>query len=269
MNFVIKSTRGPDWTYLVEPSAHRGSAAGHGRIWTTEEHRALAWDTEDEARAALAREFEDYEKSSLKLSVVAKPTAKPVPAANREEWLGRGLVALSPFFHDVHDLPPVDTIRVSCGWPVGTNKAIGQIFGSVHSADGSLAIFISPTIDDRVKVLATLLHELVHAAVGIKEQHGPAFRKVALRLGFVGKMTQTDPGDELRSRLVDVADQLGPYPHSKMARLVPGEDIKKKKTYMLKVACPDCGCIVRMTQKWAEVGLPTCCCGASMELVEK
>ena len=36
-----------------------------------------------------------------------------------------------------------------------------------------------------------------------------------------------------------------------------------------RVECPDCGCIVRMTEKWIDdAGLPTCGCGAKMEWTE-
>ena len=39
----------------------------------------------------------------------------------------------------------------------------------------------------------------------------------------------------------------------------------KQTTRMLKVECPACGCIIRMTSKWLEeVGTPTCGCGTRM-----
>jgi len=37
-------------------------------------------------------------------------------------------------------------------------------------------------------------------------------------------------------------------------------------TRMLKVECPADGYIVRTTQKWIDLGLPTCPCGEEMEL---
>jgi hypothetical protein len=41
---------------------------------------------------------------------------------------------------------------------------------------------------------------------------------------------------------------------------------RKQSTRMLKLECTNCGYTVRTTQKWIEVGLPTCCCGSDMEV---
>ena len=40
-----------------------------------------------------------------------------------------------------------------------------------------------------------------------------------------------------------------------------------QKGRLLKVACPSCGCIIRMTNKYVKAGrVPTCACGRLMEL---
>lgn len=76
-------------------------------------------------------------------------------------------------------------------------------------------------------------------------------------------MTATVPGDMLRTKLEVLAEELGEYPHA-------GLKVPKRGSVgsrLLKVECHNCGCILRMTQKWiTEVGLPTCGCGADMEL---
>lgn len=46
------------------------------------------------------------------------------------------------------------------------------------------------------------------------------------------------------------------------------EPPKKQATRMIKVCCPGCGYTIRTTQKWIDVGLPTCCCGEEMEVAQ-
>ena len=115
-------------------------------------------------------------------------------------------------------------------------------------------------------MLAVLTHELVHAIVGHKAGHGPAFKQCAVALGLAGPMTATEAGPELRARLTVLAEHLGPYPH---ARLTGTNGRKKQGTRMLKVVCPSCGYTVRTTQKWLDVGLPTCPCGSEMQHEEE
>jgi hypothetical protein len=69
--------------------------------------------------------------------------------------------------------------------------------------------------------------------------------------------------------------QLGQYPHGaitgrgeilvpptepgdKPIILRPDDRPKKQSTRMLKAECPECGYTIRLTKKWADVGLPRC-----------
>lgn len=45
-------------------------------------------------------------------------------------------------------------------------------------------------------------------------------------------------------------------------------DVTRQATRLLKLQCPACGYILRGTRKWIDVGLPTCCCGTRMEVVD-
>jgi len=74
------------------------------------------------------------------------------------------------------------------------------------------------------------------------------------------------PALSLRSasqvRLTALLADTGPYPH---AQLSPADrPTKKDGTRLLKVACPGCGCPVRVTRKWLDVGNPVCPCGEEM-----
>jgi hypothetical protein len=78
---------------------------------------------------------------------------------------------------------------------------------------------------------------------------------------------------ELAATLAIYAVQLGPYPHARL------NDVRKRKTTrMLKATCPNPDCeirlnvegnkpyTVRITQQWADAGMPPRPCGTPMEL---
>lgn len=184
----------------------------------------------------------------------------------REQWLLKLVDKLRPDF-DRAGFPLPEKIRASCSWPSKSalaqkKRRIGEAWSADCSGDQHFETFISPTLQDPIQVGATLAHELVHCAVGLKERHGPVFRKCALAIGLEGKMTATTAGPALAERLHALVTKLGPYPH---AELKHSNAPPKQTTRMIKVECNDCGCICRMTRKWLEeAGAPTCACGGNM-----
>lgn len=184
----------------------------------------------------------------------------------REAWLMAAVKAMTPWFAEVdgNDIPQV---RISVGWSKrAKSNAIGVCWHRECSADETNEILIVPTLDEPVRILDVVLHEMVHASDNGASKHSGYFRKTAVALGLEGKMTATVAGDELRERLTKLASKLGDYPH---AALNPSAGtVGKQGTRMIKVACPDesCGYTVRTTMKWIQVGLPTCMCGTEMEV---
>lgn len=184
----------------------------------------------------------------------------------REDWLEKMIDLLRPDFVAVGK-PLPEKIRVSCGFPSKNGLAkkaprIGECWGVESSEDKSFQVFISPVLKEGVEVTATLVHELVHAAVGIECKHRGEFPKTAKAVGLEGKMTETTAGAALIIRLKAMIEQLGEYPH---ARLIASNKPKTQSTRMLKVVCQGCECVVRMTRKWLDdVGAPTCACGSPM-----
>ncbi len=184
----------------------------------------------------------------------------------REQWLNSAVNLMAPMFTREADVTLPD-VRVSVGWPGGRgrkNTTIGQCWSGRTATDGVAQIFISPVLADPVKVLSTLAHELVHAAVGTEHGHKAPFAKVAKSIGLTGKMTATVAGESLVLVLEQYAMMLGEYPH---AALNPGDNgVKKQTTRMLKAECPTTGYTVRLTRKWIdEYGYPMCpCCHDDM-----
>lgn len=173
----------------------------------------------------------------------------------REEWLQRAIEHLRPLFEEKGYTVP-KLIRVSVGFPYGAGRrALGQCFDTDASADHTNEVFISPMTADPVVVLATLVHEVAHTVVGVKEKHNAHFKRCVTEVGLEGKATATHAGEALAERLHGIAKALGPYPH---AELVP---IKKQKqtTRLIKVLCPECDYVARVTRiHLDEKGAPIC-----------
>ncbi|KUM41176.1 SprT-like domain-containing protein [Arthrobacter sp. EPSL27] len=188
----------------------------------------------------------------------------------REEWLVAAVEALRPLFSAL-TAETIPAVRVSVGWPGGNgrkNSVIGQCWSTKVAADSVSQLFISPVLDDAVRVLDVLAHELIHAIDDCQSGHKGRFAKIAKALGLTGKMTATVAGDALKVELEAVAAELGEYPHA--ALVSPGEGAdgpKKQTTRMMKVECPEgSGYKVRLTRQWlAEYGAPICPhCGEQM-----
>lgn len=181
----------------------------------------------------------------------------------REGWLNAAVTELRTWFGQIDvDLP--EQIRVSCGWSKRAGKAIGWCWKREASEDKTSEILISPELAKPDKVLATLVHELIHASDNGESEHAGAFKQRALAIGLTGKMTATSAGPALQNRIDTLATSLGTYPHASLNPLLTTKP--KQSTRMIKVVCPDDGYTVRTTRKWIDVGLPTCPCGTEMEV---
>lgn len=158
----------------------------------------------------------------------------------REEWLQDSAEIivcelLAPLTEIRSDLK----IKTSVGFPPNTrtdSKVIGVCLSSKLSEDGYNEIFITPKIADSMLVLETLTHEVIHAVDDNKSGHTGAFKRLARAVGLEGQITATRASSELRERLNEIIDSLGPIPHCKV-------DIgasKRQTNRNLKVWC-GCG----------------------------
>jgi hypothetical protein len=159
----------------------------------------------------------------------------------REVWLERAASFLLDFMVQ-QGLPPV-AVRVSCGWPsrggLGARAAVvGQCFPPTMCKDGIPQIFVSPRIDDSLQVLGTLLHELVHAAVGCQFGHRKEFSQAARRVGLAGPPTATTVGPALRPVLERFLSSYGPYPHAAIQPHVKQKVGSRLRLYQCQCAAP-------------------------------
>jgi hypothetical protein len=187
----------------------------------------------------------------------------------REAWLGRASARLANYLLSDQDVPP---LRISVGWPGGSSNrktTIGQCWPTGASADGVNQIFMSPVRgeDDTVKVLATLLHEMIHAVDDCASGHRGRFSTIAKSCGFTRPLTSSDNHtDELTAKLEEIAELVGPFPHAAISSKARAADTPpKQETRMIKLVCPYDDYSVRTTRTWLDVGLPTCPCGTEMQ----
>lgn len=177
---------------------------------------------------------------------------------NREEWLE--LAA------NEHCWPLIESkggdrpekMRYSIGFPKGSRGgklAIGQCWAPDVSHDAHFEIFCSPLISAR-ETLVTLLHELVHASVGLACQHKGEFKTLALAIGFKAPMKTTPPTPELNILIDQWMTQLPPFPGATMD--LSKESKPKPGSRLIKAQCPECKYTIRLTQKWVDIAVPEC-----------
>lgn len=184
----------------------------------------------------------------------------------REVWLDKAMAKVRKHFKTAgYDVP--EHVRVTTGWPSRgafgkRQRVLGQAWSTTCSKDRVHEIIISLYLDDAVRVLDVLIHEVIHATIGVDQGHGKAFRDVMGKVGLTGKPTATTAGPELVKTLKAWVDVLGPYPHAQ----VDGADRKKQTTRLLKLEC-DCGLKIRVAQKWIDEYSTTwdCPCGGQLE----
>lgn len=160
--------------------------------------------------------------------------------STREDWLKAAVQLLKPKVEG-HGGNLPEKLHVLTSWPVSNSKkAVGMCFAKTWSKDESTYICISPLLgtEDLGELLGTLLHELVHAVVGVENNHNKRFKKLATSVGLTGKMRSTENTPELNQEFEGMLMTLGTYPHSTMLPPKPKEK-KPGKKQILKFACPD------------------------------
>jgi hypothetical protein len=178
---------------------------------------------------------------------------------NREDWLSAAVSELRPFFDAVGKPLPAN-VRVTCGFPSNAKRsgAIGECWADTASADQTFEVLISPVLDDPLRVFDVLVHELCHSTAGAMN-HAGNFQKVAGLMHLVPSAgpkgwKATGPSTSFIPTFGSIIESLGAYPHAALTM----NSKKVQSTRMLKAVCPSCGYTVRLTSKWAALGLPSC-----------
>lgn len=184
--------------------------------------------------------------------------------STREEWLTAAVQELRPLF-DLWAAPVPAKVRVTCGFPSNARRtgAIGECWIDKASSDRTFEILISPTLDDPKRVFDVLIHELCHT-LPQSFNHNKTFGKhaAAMRLQAAPNWKSTAAGVDFDSTYGAIIEGLGEYPHASLNMTTR----TKQGTRLLKATCGGCGYTIRLTQKWAGLGLPTCVCGCEFTI---
>ncbi len=176
----------------------------------------------------------------------------------REDWLVRLTNELRSIFEG-KGFPIHEKIRISIGW-TKSKKAVGECWATTVSADNTTEIFIAPSHSDSMEIADMLAHELIHAAVGLKEGHKGNFKKLALALDLGGKMTSTRRTAKFETWMKPILKSIGNIPY---APLTPSRRFSsapaKQGTRLIKCFCPVCGYTVRTCKKWITQMSPPHC----------
>lgn len=142
----------------------------------------------------------------------------------REEWLEKSVKLLeekvfkNPSLME-HPSAMPEKWKITCGWAKGvTDRCMGACVDPVCSKDGTTHLFIIPTQEDSFSVLSTIVHEMIHAIVGIQEGHTGKFRDMALYLQMTKPMTSSHivPETPVYNVVMEILEIMGPYPHAAM-----------------------------------------------------
>lgn len=142
----------------------------------------------------------------------------------REEWLTKAMhLVIEKVFapHNLRFPPIVKVCPAPLRWNVEKQAGVlGMCVYPDQAQDGCVHMFINTILgsDDSIRILATLVHELVHAhcmGEGHECKHGFPFSKIIRDVGLAGKPTHTfaEEGSELYATLSAIAVELGEYPH--------------------------------------------------------
>ena len=177
--------------------------------------------------------------------------------STREEYLQAFISEVRPMF-DLYGQPLPSNVRITCGFPLNAkrSKALSDLFPTDNSRDNHWEIFISPEVADPKMVAELTIHELCRTTAGAFSR-GVTFQKIADSMGLVPHPTKgyklTSGSLQFLSMYGAIIESLDKYPHAEVSY----SQVKTQGTRMLKAVC-SCGYTVRLTSKWARVGLPVC-----------
>ena len=163
---------------------------------------------------------------------------------NREQWLAAFANAARPHISRslINGGDEEAAIRLSCGFAPTTNRkrSDAAVVPPTASEDFTAEVFISPTIDQADTVAKHIIPLLAIAQAGNWRNQAPS---VAAPLA------------ELPHWAGSILANLGAYPHARLnITRAP-----KQTTRLIKVACPNCGYIARVSRtNLVAYGAPIC-----------
>ena len=132
---------------------------------------------------------------------------------NRQAWLIKAVDILKYDFWQIGETIP----KVEVAWFEGlelSETTMGTCTEKFTHKRGDTVMFITvnPRLNEAVEVLAVLVHELIHAAIGVDHYHDEKFCRVAAAIGLDDGGPTIPAEGVLLERLREISEQLGAYP---------------------------------------------------------
>lgn len=196
----------------------------------------------------------------------------------REQWLNAAAAILldeviEPVIHR-----PTPLMRYSLTAPkthLKSTKVLGECWAKEASEDNHHEIFLTANLGnvDSVLILATTLHEILHAYDDLKNGHKQPFIDLCKRVGLEGgrtpkaacSFTATIPSAALTVILQDIVDTIGPIPHGALNARKSGKPTqtnRQKLVYCTDTMDNGCSFKFRASQKAIDsmVSMQCPCC---------
>lgn len=159
----------------------------------------------------------------------------------REQWLNEcGEMILDEIIRPVWNVRKNLKVKISVGFAPdtkSTSKTIGVCLPSAFSNEAFNEIYISPVINESLRVLDVLTHELIHAVDDCKSGHKGDFVSLMHKTGLEGKPTATTASPELTQKLSEYVGLFGHIPHAKVDLRAKPKQLNRN----IKVLCASCG----------------------------
>jgi hypothetical protein len=176
-------------------------------------------------------------------------------AVDREEWLTRlAREHLWPLIRTRQGAVP-QSWRISVKLRRERGKAVpanAARWVEVFSRDQCRHIELSPLLT-AYEATHILLHELIHASVGIDRGHDKEFRRLARAVGLTGPIRSTAPDKALDQWMRKVLRRMPRYPAQRLYPAGWGPPSR-----MLTMLCPVCSYVIRVARLMLTLGIPTC-----------
>lgn len=148
----------------------------------------------------------------------ARRGATTLAVWDRDLWLVRAVHRLRPVL-GATGLPLAERVTVTAGITQlldgESRHPLGECWPSWSRSEGLPHIVISRSLSDGLKVLAVLVHELIHASDDCRSGHGAWFRAWARAVGLEGPFPSTHAGPQLQRQLQPLVRGLGRYPEAR------------------------------------------------------
>lgn len=153
---------------------------------------------------------------------------------------------------------PVPRVQIISGFPSSGRRS--RRIAECWPDDGGRAfrMLVRPDTNDPYRLAGAIALNLACIAAGSGYESVKQFRHLAISVGLRGRRTESSPGLLFRELMKPILQQAGEVPRSD-EHLAPVIAVAKQRTRLVRVACSDCGYVVRVAQKWLDqIGPPLC-----------